>query len=119
MTYSTRRYFLKAAGSLAAAAALPNWAEAAPAKPAYDISLAEWSLHKVLFGKQITNLDFPMIAKKEFGISIVEYVNQFMKEHAQDKPYLNELLMRCRDNGVSNHLIMIVGEGPLGDLDEA
>ena len=117
MTYLDRRSFLQTAGAFAATAMLPALAEATPKKRAFEISLAEWSLHKALFSNKITNLDFPGIAKKEFGISIVEYVNQFMKGKAQDKAYLDELLMRCRDNGVTNHLIMIDGEGPLADLD--
>ena len=65
----------------------------------------------------MTNLDFPVIAKQQFGISVVEYVNQFFKDKAGDTNYLNELLKRCNDNGVKNHLIMIDGEGGLGDLD--
>lgn len=84
----------------------------------YPISLAEWSLHRALQKKQITNLDFPRIAKKEFGISIVEYVNQFFKDKAEDTAYLNELLTVCKDNGVSNHLIMCDGEGELGNTDD-
>jgi sugar phosphate isomerase/epimerase len=47
----------------------------------------------------------------------VEYVNQFFKDKAKDTAYLNELLKRCSDNGVKNHLIMIDGEGGLGELD--
>jgi sugar phosphate isomerase/epimerase len=62
-------------------------------------------------------LDFPVIAKKEFGISAIEYVNAFFKDKAKDTKYLNELLMRCNDNGVKNHLIMCDGEGNLGELD--
>lgn len=85
----------------------------------FDISLAEWSLHKALFAKKITNLDFPGIARKEFDIGIVEYVNQFFKDKAEDKKYLDELLMRCKDNDIKNHLIMIDGEGGLGELDDA
>ena len=85
----------------------------------FEISLAEWSLHKELFSKKIDNLDFPVVAKKEFGISAVEYVNAFFKDKAKDTKYLNELLMRCNDNGVKNHLIMIDGEGNLGELDQA
>jgi sugar phosphate isomerase/epimerase len=114
---TNRRSFLKNTALLTGAALLPaGLAEAAPAL-SFQISLAEWSLHKALFANKITNLDFPGIAKKEFGISIVEYVNQFFKDKAQDKTYLDQLLTRCRDNGVSNHLIMIDGEGGLGDLD--
>jgi sugar phosphate isomerase/epimerase len=67
----------------------------------------------------MTNLDFPVIAKQQYGISVVEYVNQFFKDKAKDTNYLNELLKRCNDNGVKNHLIMIDGEGNLGNLDNA
>jgi sugar phosphate isomerase/epimerase len=118
---SDRRSFLKqAAGSLAAMAIVPAaFAEAPTKKMFFDISLAEWSLHKALFAKKITNLDFPGIARKEFDISIVEYVNQFFKDKAQDKTYLNDLLARCKDNGITNNLIMIDGEGNLGASDAA
>ncbi len=118
---SNRRSFLKqAAGSLAGMAMLPTaFAQIPPKKMFFDISLAEWSLHKALFAKKITNLDFPGIARKEFDISIVEYVNQFFKDKAQDKTYLNDLLVRCKDNGITNHLIMIDGEGDLGSTDAA
>src|SRR5215204_1891403 len=83
----------------------------------FEISLAEWSLHKALFANKMTNLDFPVVAKQQYGISAVEYVNQFFKDKAKDANYLNELLKRCNDNGVKNHLIMCDGEGELGDLD--
>ena len=33
-------------------------------KKLFDISIAEWSLHKALFAKKITNLDFPIVSKK-------------------------------------------------------
>ncbi|GGM89259.1 xylose isomerase [Dyadobacter beijingensis] len=117
----SRRDFLKKAGAtaLAATAFTDLFADPAAKKLWFDISLAEWSLHKALFAKKLTNLDFPELAKKEFGISIVEYVNQFFKDKAEDKTYLAELLKRAKDNGVSNHLIMIDGEGGLGELDAA
>ncbi|WP_266365989.1 sugar phosphate isomerase/epimerase family protein [Tellurirhabdus rosea] len=113
-----RRSFLKQFGALSVAAlTFPPLAEAAAKKSFFEISLAEWSLHKALFDKKITNLDFPGLAKKEFGIEIVEYVNQFFKDKAQDSAYLKELMMRCKDNGVRNHLIMIDGEGGLAETD--
>ncbi len=118
---SNRRSFLKQATTVAASAALlpEAWADTMVKKPFFEISLAEWSLHKALFAKKITNLDFPALAKNEFGISTVEYVNQFFKDKAQDQTYLNDLLTRCKDNGIKNHLIMIDGEGGLGELDKA
>lgn len=84
----------------------------------FEISLAEWSLHKTLFSGKLTNLEFPETARKEFGIGAVEYVNQFFKDKANDKVYLKELLTRSRDNGISNVLIMVDGEGDLGSTNE-
>jgi len=83
----------------------------------FKISLAEWSLHKALFAKEFENLDFPAKAKNEFGISAVEYVNQFFKDKAKDQAYLTELKKRCSDLDVTSVLIMIDGEGEMADLD--
>lgn len=83
----------------------------------FKISLAEWSFHRLLEAGKITNLDFPAKAKNDFDINVVEYVNSFFKDKAEDTAYLNELLQRCKDNGVSNNLIMIDNEGMLADLD--
>ncbi|MBX3238780.1 MAG: TIM barrel protein [Chitinophagaceae bacterium] len=120
---SNRRVFLKQISTLlagsGAVAALPLDSFATAKKPFFEISLAEWSLHKALFSNKITNLDFPAVSKKEFGISVVEYVNQFFKDKANDTNYLNELMKRVNDNGVKNHLIMIDGEGGLAETDDA
>ncbi|MFZ6001818.1 MAG: sugar phosphate isomerase/epimerase, partial [Bacteroidota bacterium] len=67
----------------------------------FKISLAEWSLHKALQAGQLTNLDFPAKAKNDFGISAVEYVNQFFQDKAKDTAYLTELKKRCDDLGVT------------------
>jgi sugar phosphate isomerase/epimerase len=85
--------------------------------PLFHISLAEWSLHRALFAKKMDNLDFPVMAKREYGIHAVEYVNQFWKDKANDKTYLNELKGRCEGEGVRSMLIMCDGEGALGDPD--
>lgn len=81
----------------------------------FKISLAEWSLHKTLFAGKLDNLDFPAKAKNDFGISAVEYVNQFFKDKAKDQTYLAELKKRCDDLDVTSVLIMCDGEGELGD----
>jgi len=83
----------------------------------FKISLAEWSLHKSIFDGKLSHLDFPVKAKRDFGISAVEYVNQFFKDKAKDQAYLADLKKRCDDNGVTSVLIMCDGEGNLGELD--
>ncbi len=115
-----RRSFLKhsalaAAGASLATLAVPARAE--PKEPLFKISLAEWSLHKTLFSGKLSNLDFPKTAKEDYGIEAVEYVNQFFAKKAKDEAYLNDLKQRASDLGVTNVLIMIDGEGNLGDPD--
>lgn len=83
----------------------------------FKISLAQWSLHRALKGNELDNLDFPATAKNEYGISAVEYVNQFFKDKAKDEKYLAELKKRCEDNGVTSVLIMVDEEGDLATLD--
>jgi L-ribulose-5-phosphate 3-epimerase len=117
-----RRDFLKqtlAAGAAMTAAGVLGQSSFADDKktPLFKISLAEWSLHKTLFDGKLDNLDFPKTAKEEFGIEAVEYVNQFFKAKAQDQAYLAELKKRGDDLGVKHVLIMIDGEGNLGDPD--
>ena len=94
----------------------PAAAKQAPAAKTalFEISLAEWSLHRALQSGAMSNLDFPVAAAKDYDIRCVEYVNSFFKDKARDAKYLAELNQRCRDRGVSNHLIMCDGEGELG-----
>ena len=83
----------------------------------FKISLAEWSLHRSLQSGDIDHLDFYSIAKNEFGISAVEYVNSFFFDKAKNLTYLKEMKMRADDLGVKSLLIMCDREGNLGDPD--
>ena len=88
-------------------------------KKPFKISLAQWSLHRRLFGQaepKLDNLDFAKEAKN-FGFDAVEYVNQFFKDKAKDTKYLADMKKRAADNGVKSLLIMCDGEGNLGDPD--
>jgi L-ribulose-5-phosphate 3-epimerase len=112
----SRRSFLSASVATAAVAAIGRTATAAVNSAAkFEISIAEWSLHRALFDKKVDHLDFSKIAKNEFGINAVEYVNQFFKDKAQDKAYIAELNKRANDLGVKQLLIMIDSEGDLGE----
>lgn len=118
MIQLSRRHFLAASAAAAAVTTTsgPTFAAAAADQP-YKISLAEWSLHRTLRddSKNLTNLDFPGVAKNEFGIDAVEYVNQFFADKANDAAYLKQLNDRCDSEGVRSLLIMIDGEGDLGN----
>jgi L-ribulose-5-phosphate 3-epimerase len=126
MTHLTdRRDFLRQSATLAAGAATvvltsQLGARAADStEPLFKISLAEWSFHRALQRHEMTNLDFPIVAKRDYGIGACEYVNQFFKDKAQDQKYLAELNRRAAGEGVQNVLIMIDDEGALGDPDPA
>jgi L-ribulose-5-phosphate 3-epimerase len=119
-----RRLFLQSTAAAMATASLtgPSWASSSGIvasgsgkAPLFEISLAQWSLHKTLFGNKLDHLDFAKVTKEEFGISAVEYVNQFFKDKAEDAAYLAEMNKRASDLGVKQLLIMIDGEGNLGD----
>lgn len=112
-----RRDFLKQSFLAAAGTMLTGESVIGAKKPLFTISLAEWSLHRTLFAKQLDNLDFPRVARSEFGIDAIEYVNQFFMDKANDTNYLKELKKRCQDNGVTSVLIMCDREGNLGDAD--
>ncbi len=105
------------------------------------ISLAQWSLHRRFFGDSLQGgygplfaalstdpglalqgedpLNFPLIAREEFGLDAVEYVNTFYLSRARDEQYLAELARRARDAGVSSRLIMCDLLGALGAPDAA
>ena len=110
-----RREFV---ASLAAAGIGTGIGFASQKKVLFEISLAQWSLHKAIFGKKMDAGDFPKVSKEEFGINAVEYVNQFYKEKKKDDGYVKELRKKCDDLNVKSVLIMCDGEGQLGDADE-
>ncbi len=98
-------------------AAAPTASDSHEANLWFDISLAQWSLHRTLQAGKLDNLDFAKITRETFGLTGVEYVNQFFKDKATDMDYLKQMKQRADDNGVTSVLIMCDGEGNLGDAD--
>jgi sugar phosphate isomerase/epimerase len=99
----------------------------------FQISLAEWSLHRALAAGGLDHLDFPRAARRDYGIEAVEYVNSFFLDGTAPRPadgryfrgrgadrrHLRDLKRRADDAGVRSLLIMCDGEGALGDPDAA
>ncbi|MFT4538153.1 MAG: L-ribulose-5-phosphate 3-epimerase [Planctomycetota bacterium] len=83
----------------------------------YSVSLAQWSLHRMLRAGELDNLNFAAFTKETFGIEAVEYVNAFFFQRATDFAYLKQMKTRADDAGVKSLLIMCDGEGELADAD--
>lgn len=122
----SRRDFLKTAGVAAAALGLGGastaWAQdeatEAAVKRSYGISLAGWSLHRSIGegdGKY-PMLDFPKLAREEFGIEAIELVNNML---ASDSPeYLAEFAKNAANHNTEILLIMVDGQGDIGSRRE-
>ena len=134
---TTRRRFIRQAGALTVGSGLIGFSacnntakttneeetgstEPAETKPElfFEISLAQWSLHRALKGGELDNLDFAQ-KTKSFGINALEYVNQFFADKAEDMTYLGEMNKRVADLGMKNLIIMIDREGDLGGTNDA
>ena len=117
-----RREFIKKSASLTAGVTLGGLSSTllngCNNKMSFKISLAEWSLHRALNSKEIDHIDFAAIAKNDFSISAIEYVNSFFFNHAKDNAYLIEMKNRADDHGVKSLLIMCDNEGNLGEPEE-
>lgn len=113
-----RRRFIKAsiftATSLSVLPVFANPFWQSPEKELFKISLGQWSLNRAIKTGKLNSLDFPVVAKKDYGVDAVEYVNQLFMDKAKDKTYLTELKKRSDDNGVKNLVLMVDNEGLLG-----
>ena len=124
MSSLSRREFLARSAALAGGVAvLPRLVgRAGQGRRLFKISLAQWSHNKAFFGRDGVEkkdpLKFAEIAKKDYGIDAIEYVNQFYKDKKKDDAYLKDLKKVADDNGVKSVLIMCDGEGNLGNPDE-
>ena len=86
----------------------------------YKLSLAQWSLNKLIFSGKANPMDFASTAKS-MGFEGLEYVSQlytnenvnFGMKDAGLQNILNELKKRSDSLGMKNLLIMVDGEGDL------
>jgi sugar phosphate isomerase/epimerase len=122
--YSNRRQFLKTAAAASAGAGLFSLAggrifAAEPGEPLYRISVAEYSLHRMLEKGELDPRDYAPFCKKNFEVDAVEYWMGPFADKANDSAYMGEMHSKAVDAGVKELLIMIDNEGALGDPDEA
>ena len=74
-----------------------------------DISLAQWALVDEVNSGKWKTLDFPRIAKQDFGLNGIEFVNTLFEVPTEG--YLKQLKKNAQDNGVTMVLIMVDDEG--------
>jgi hypothetical protein len=74
-----------------------------------DISLAQWALVQEIRDGKWKNLDFPRIAREDFGLNGIEFVNTLFEVPTVN--YLNQLKKNADDHGVKMVLIMVDAEG--------
>lgn len=74
-----------------------------------DISLAQWALVQEIRDGKWKNLDFPRIAREDFSLNGIEFVNTLFE--VPTVSYLNQLKKNADDHGVTMVLIMIDAEG--------
>src|SRR6266446_7268090 len=74
-----------------------------------DISLAEWALVEEVRAGKWKNLDFPRIAREDFGLNGIEFVNTLFEIPTEG--YLKILKQNAADYGVTMVLVMVDDEG--------
>lgn len=82
------------------------------------ISLAQWSLNRAFFAKELDPINFAEIASTTYDIHAIEYVNQFYVDQVNDEKFWQDLRRRADDHNVGSLLIMVDDEGDLGNLDK-
>ena len=98
------------AAGLAAPALYKTTATMATPRMTYDdISLAQWALVDEIKKGKWKNLDFPRIAREDFGLNGIEFVNTLFE--VPTAGYLNRLKQNAKDHGVAMVLIMVDDEG--------
>ena len=86
----------------------------------FKISVAEYSLHRMIARGELDPRDFGPFCKKNFDVDAVEYWMGPYADKAEDRAYMDEMHKRSEDAGVKGLLIMVDipnGEGNLGNPD--
>ena len=74
-----------------------------------DISIAQWALVEEMRAGKWKNLDFPRIAREDFGVNGIEFVNTLFEVPTEG--YLKKLKKNADDHGITMVLIMCDDEG--------
>jgi sugar phosphate isomerase/epimerase len=99
---------------------------AAEMQPFFQLSLAQWSLHRMIREEKMDPYEFAQKAKA-WGFSGLEYVSQLYDEELKTASFSEEAMQgfvdrsneEARKHGMKNLLIMVDGQGNLATSGEA
>ena len=114
MNEVSRRSFVKnslaVGGGIAAAVSLNKTSlSATPRAVEDDISLAQWALVREIREGKWKTLDFPKVAREDFGLNGIEFVNTLFE--VPTASYLDRLKKNADEHKVEMVLIMVDAEG--------
>ena len=105
---------------------LENGSDDSAVEPFFELSLAQWSIHKMIREDGVDPYTFAEKAKN-WGFTGLEYVSQLYNPELADADYSEEAMANfvsksnaeAEKHGMKNVLIMIDGQGNLAVSDEA
>ncbi len=110
-----RRRFLESMAAYAASAVFSRTGMAdGPLE--YEMALVESSFRRAIAEKKIGHLDVARIAKTDLQLAAVEYVSTFFEERSDSDRYIDEMNKRAGEHDVRQLLIIVDGEGLIGDV---
>lgn len=98
-----------AAGIIAPSLYMSASASPTPGMITDNISIAQWALVQEIREGKWKTLDFPRVAREDFGIDGIEFVNTLFE--VPTVSYLQRLKQNAEDQGVEMVLIMVDDEG--------
>jgi L-ribulose-5-phosphate 3-epimerase len=108
-SFVERSLIVGAAGIAAPSLIKNEIMEQTPRMTRDDISLAQWALVSEVQSGKWKTLDFPKIARNDFGLNGIEFVNTLFEVPTEG--YLQKLKKNAADSGVTMVLIMVDDEG--------
>lgn len=126
-TSKARRDFLTSLAAASAGLSLAGVPElqavsSRSSRQLYKISVAEYSLHRLIANGGLDPRDFGPFCRKHFDVDAVEYWMGPFSDKAEDRNYMREMHCKSVDAGVKELLIMVDipdGKGNLGNPDAA
>ena len=121
MMNHNRRTFIRTAavGGCAVSFSPVLLAAAKDAPDRFQIGIQEYTFHRWISEGKLKHLDYPALAKRELGITHIEYWNRPFDGRHTEQGFVGELARRTTGEGMKNVLILDDAENQLDAADAA